>query len=158
MITLTSSDSLVSVGILRDNIWLLRKAITAISSLVKIRTCLNETETFLSAATPFIANPVLNLKVCHPPCVESKIQCIKLCVYSHIHTVRTQKMNQIVSLYNKQHYVIYNYMFRPCKRTIIRLFTEPSSRLYNRTFIIWTYYISTEIIIRRHCCKPLICI
>ena len=40
---------------------------------------------------------------------------------------------QIVSLCNKQHYIIYNYMFRPCKRAIIRLFTEPSSRLHNRS-------------------------
>ena len=41
---------------------------------------------------------------------------------------------QIVSLCNKQHYVIYNnYMFRPCKRAIIRLFTETSIRLHNRS-------------------------
>jgi hypothetical protein len=73
-------------------------------------------------------------KVCHPRCVESKIQCIKLCVYSHIHVhiVKTQQISKIISLYNKQHYVIYNYMFRPCKRAIIRLFTEPSSRLHKR--------------------------
>ena len=55
------------------------------------------------------------------------IQCIKLCVYSHINAVKTQQISQILSLYNKQHYVIYNnYMFRPYKRAIIRLFTEPS--------------------------------
>jgi hypothetical protein len=29
------------------------------------------------------------LNVYLPHCVESKIQCIKLCVYSHIHTVKT---------------------------------------------------------------------
>jgi hypothetical protein len=40
----------------------------------------------------------VNLKVCHPRCVESEIQCIKLCVYSHIHTVKTQQISQIVSL------------------------------------------------------------
>ena len=79
------------------------------------------------------ANKSYLLKMCHPRCVESKIQCIKLCVYSYIHTVKTQQISQILSLYNKQHYVIYNnYMFRPCKRAIIRLFTEPSSRLHNR--------------------------
>jgi hypothetical protein len=78
-----------------------------------------------------------HLKVCHPRCVESIIQCIKLCVYSHIHTVKTQQISQIVSLYNKQNYVIYNnYMFRPCKRAIIRLFTEPSSRLYSLGILI----------------------
>jgi hypothetical protein len=38
----------------------------------------------------------INLKVCHPSCVVSKIQCVKLCVYSHIRTVKTQKINQIV--------------------------------------------------------------
>jgi hypothetical protein len=27
-------------------------------------------------------------------------------VYSHIHAVKTQQISQIVSLYNKQHYVI----------------------------------------------------
>jgi len=54
-------------------------------------------------------------------------------VYSHKHAVKTQKISQIVSLYHKQHYVIYNnYMFRPCKRTIIRLFTETSNRIHNR--------------------------
>jgi hypothetical protein len=62
------------------------------------------------------------------------VQCIKLCVYSHKHAVKTQQISQIVSLYNKQHYVMYNnYMFRPCKRAIIRLFTEPSNRLHNRS-------------------------
>ena len=32
-----------------------------------------------------------DLKVCHPRCVESRIHCIKLCVYSHIHMVKTQQ-------------------------------------------------------------------
>jgi len=54
-------------------------------------------------------------------------------VYSDIHAVKTQKISQIVSLYNKQHYVIYNnHIYRPCKRAIIRLFTEPLSRLHKR--------------------------
>ena len=85
-----------------------------------------------------------DLKVRHPRCVESKMQCIKLCVYSHIHTVKTQQICQIVLLYNKQHYVTYNYMFRPCKRAIIRLLTEPSSRLHKNSccvvclMVLWT--------------------
>jgi len=36
----------------------------------------------------------------------------------------------MVSLCNMQHYVLYNYMFLPCKRAIIRLFVEPVSCLY----------------------------
>ena len=39
----------------------------------------------------------------------------------------------MVSLCNMQHYVIYNYIFRPCKWAIIRLFVEPLSWLYNRS-------------------------
>jgi hypothetical protein len=34
----------------------------------------------------------VKLNVCHPHCVESKIQCVKLCAYSHIHTVKTQQI------------------------------------------------------------------
>ena len=65
--------------------------------------------------------------------ITVQIQCIKLCVYSQIPAVKTQQISQIVSLYHKKNYVIYNnYMFRPCKRAIIRLFTEPSNRLHNR--------------------------
>ena len=57
------------------------------------------------------------------------IQCIKLCVFTYTYSQNTT-ICQIVLICNKQHYVIYNnYMFRPCKRAIIRLFTEPSSRL-----------------------------
>ena len=56
-------------------------------------------------------------------------------MYSHIHAVKNTTICQIVSLCNKQHYVIYNnYMFRPCKWAIIRLFLEPVSWLYNRSF------------------------
>ena len=40
----------------------------------------------------------------------------------------------MVSLRNVQHYVIYNYLFRPCKWAIIRLFVEPVIWLYNRGF------------------------
>jgi len=32
---------------------------------------------------------------------------------------------QMISLCNMQHYVIYSYMFWPCKWAIIRLFVEP---------------------------------
>ena len=74
----------------------------------------------------------LSLKVCNLRCVESKYN-VQNCVYPHIHAVKTQQISQIVSLYSKQHYVIYNHMFRPCKRAIIRLFTEPSNRLHNRS-------------------------
>ena len=35
----------------------------------------------------------------------------------------------MVSLRNMQQYVIYNYMFRPCKCAIIRLFVEPTNNL-----------------------------
>jgi len=42
----------------------------------------------------------------------------------------------MVSLRNNQHYVMYNYMFRPCKWAIIRLFVEPVSWLYNRSLCI----------------------
>ena len=51
-------------------------------------------------------------------------------MYSHIHAVKNTTICQIVSLCNNQHYVIYNYMFRPCKLSIIRLFVEPVSWLY----------------------------
>ena len=57
-----------------------------------------------------------------------KIMCIFTYTYSQNTTIC-----QILSLSNKQHYVIYNYMFRPCKRAIFRLFTELSSRLHNRS-------------------------
>ena len=57
-----------------------------------------------------------------------KIMCVFTCTYS-----QNTKICPIVSLCNKQHYEIYNYMFRPCKRAIIRLFTKPSSRLHNRS-------------------------
>jgi len=41
---------------------------------------------------------------------------------------------QVVSPYNKQHYIIYNnYMFWPCKLAIIRLFTEPPIILHSRS-------------------------
>ena len=36
-------------------------------------------------------------------------------MYSNIHAVKTTTIFQIVSLCNKQHHEIYNYMFRPCK-------------------------------------------
>jgi hypothetical protein len=55
-----------------------------------------------------------------------------------------------VSLCNIQHYVIYSYMFRPCKRAIIRLFPEPVIGLYNSSMggrdlvlhhILWDYMV-----------------
>jgi hypothetical protein len=39
----------------------------------------------------------------------------------------------MVSLCNMQHCVIYNYMFRPRKWAIIRLFVEPVGLQYNRS-------------------------
>jgi len=53
-----------------------------------------------------------------------------MCVFTYTYSQNTT-ICQIVLICNKQHYVIYNYVFRPCKRAIIRLFTEPSSRLHN---------------------------
>ena len=53
-------------------------------------------------------------------------------LYTHIHAVKNTTICQMVSLCNIQHYVIYNYMFRPCKWAIIRLFVEPVSWIYNR--------------------------
>ena len=44
-----------------------------------------------------------------------------MCIFTYI---CSQKKQQFVRWY---HYVIYNYMFRPCKWTIIRLFVEPVS-------------------------------
>jgi hypothetical protein len=65
-----------------------------------------------------------NLKVCHPRCV--KLIQHKLYIYFHTRAVKTQQtICQIVSLCNIQQCVIYNYMFRPCKRAIFRLFLEP---------------------------------
>jgi hypothetical protein len=72
-------------------------------------------------------------------------------VYFHIRAVKTQQtVCQIVSQCNIQHYVIYSYMFRPCKRAIIRLFLEPVIGLYNRSMggrdlvlrhILWGYMV-----------------
>jgi len=55
-----------------------------------------------------------------------------MCVFTYTHSQNTT-ICHIVSLCNKQQYVIYNYMFRPCKRAIIRLFTEQNlkKRLYD---------------------------
>jgi len=44
---------------------------------------------------------------------------------------KTQKKFQMVLLCNMQHSVIHNYIFRPCKWAIIRLFVEPEGWLYN---------------------------
>jgi hypothetical protein len=58
---------------------------------------------------------------------------IIMCVFRYTCSQKHNKC-QMVSLCKKQHYVIYtNYIFRPCKRAIIRLFTEPASRLHNRS-------------------------
>ena len=56
-----------------------------------------------------------------------------MCIYLHIHAVKTTTICQMVSLWNMQHYVIYNYMFRPCKWAIIRLFIERVRWLYKRS-------------------------
>jgi hypothetical protein len=59
-----------------------------------------------------------------------------MCIYCHIRAVKTQQtICQIASLCNIQHYVIYNYMFRPCKKAIIRLFLEPVIGLYNTPIV-----------------------
>jgi len=76
----------------------------------------------LKQSTKFHKGRKLNpyvLKVCHPLCVKSIIQCIH-CVYIYIYM--QSKTQQFV---REWHYVIYNYMFRPCKWVIIRLFVEP---------------------------------
>jgi hypothetical protein len=56
---------------------------------------------------------------------------------SRLTYIYTQSKNtticQMVSLCNIQHYIIYNYMFRPCNWAIIRLFVEPVSWLYRRS-------------------------
>jgi hypothetical protein len=53
------------------------------------------------------------------------------CVYTFIQCSQNTTNNMSVSLCNIQQYVIYNYMFRPCKRAIIRLVLEPAIGLYN---------------------------
>jgi hypothetical protein len=58
----------------------------------------------------------------------------KMCIYLHIQAVKTlHTICHTVSLCIIQQYVIYNYMFRPCKRAIIRLFLEPLTGVYNRS-------------------------
>jgi hypothetical protein len=84
----------------------------------------------------------LYLKVFHLHCVEFKIQCIKLCVYSHIHTVKTQQISQIVSLYNEQHYVIYNnYMFQPCKWAPHNTELLSYCNIYTHIYLFYILYI-----------------
>jgi hypothetical protein len=47
----------------------------------------------------------------------------------NIRSVKTQQtVCEVVSLCNIQQYVQNNYMFRPCKRAIFRLFLEPVIR------------------------------
>jgi len=53
---------------------------------------------------------------------NSKVKICLLCIYLHIHAVKNTTICQMVSLCNMQHYVMYSYMFRPCKWVIIRLF------------------------------------
>jgi hypothetical protein len=52
------------------------------------------------------------------------------CVYTlNIRSVKTQQtVCEVVSQCNIHQYVQNNYMFRPCKRAIIRLFLEPVIR------------------------------
>ena len=66
-----------------------------------------------------------------------------------IHAVKNTTICQMVSLLNIQHYVIYNYMFRPGKLAINRLFIEPVISLYKRGLggrdlvlhhILWGFY------------------
>jgi hypothetical protein len=74
-----------------------------------------------------------------------------MCIYFHIRAVKTQQtICHIVSLCNTQDYVMYNYLFRPCKRAIIVLFLEPVIGLYNRSMggrdlvlhhILWGYMV-----------------
>jgi len=52
-------------------------------------------------------------------------------MYLHIHAVKNTTVCQMVSLCNMQHNVIYNCMFWPYKRAIVRLFVEPVRWLYN---------------------------
>ena len=78
-----------------------------------------------------------------------------MCVFTYTY-IQNTTICQIVSLSNKQQYIIYNnYMFRPCKRTVIRLFTEPSSRLHNRSlgggrdlFLYNSYYVCNVLLYR----------
>jgi hypothetical protein len=75
-----------------------------------------------------------------------------MCIYFHIHAVKTQQtICQVVSLCYIQQYVINNYMFRPCRRDIIRLFLEPVIGVYNRNMggqdfvlhhILWRYVVA----------------
>jgi len=76
----------------------------------------------------------VNLEVCHPCCVKWIMQCI-MCIYLHTHAVKNTTICQMVSLCNMRQNVIYNYMFRPCKWTIIRLFVEPVRWLYSRSLV-----------------------
>jgi len=54
-------------------------------------------------------------------------------MYLGIHAVKNTTICQMVSLCNIQHYVMYNYIFRPCKWAIIRLFVEPEGWVCNRS-------------------------
>ena len=65
---------------------------------------IEEKNTFVKCVTPVVLG-------------QYKVPYI-LCIYLHIHTVKTQQSIR------QQQYVIYNYMFRPCKWAIIRLFIE----------------------------------
>jgi len=60
-----------------------------------------------------------------------------MCVFTYTCSQSTT-IFQMVSLCNMQQYVIYNYMFRPRKWAIIRVFVEPVSWLYNRSLGGWT--------------------
>jgi hypothetical protein len=49
----------------------------------------------------------------------------KLCIYLNIRSVKTQQtVCEVVSQCNIHQYLKNNYMFRPCKRAIIRLFLQ----------------------------------
>ena len=70
-------------------------------------------------------------------------------MYSHVHAVKNTTICQIVSLCNKQHYVIYNYMFRPCKWAIIRylyiLYLCSASGSANLFYSTKAFYYNTDI-------------
>jgi hypothetical protein len=79
-------------------------------------------------------NIIITILRCVIPVVLSWYS--KMCICFHIRAVKTQQtICQLVSLCIIQHYVIYIYMFRPCKRAIIRLFLEPVIGLYKRSMV-----------------------
>jgi len=88
--------------------------------------------------SPFVHSPTNGLALCNNVasvvmrfflsyCSQISVtvtQCI-ICIYLHIHAAKNTTICQTVSLCNMHRNVIHNYMFRPYKWAIIRLFIEP---------------------------------